>query len=76
MRNQDETILTNGDKETIDFFDKEYQLVIDYMKQHTTELQQYRTKIEELLLDIFKKLKPINSQKLIELINKSYNSED
>ena len=46
------------------------------MKQHTTELQQYRTKIEELLLDIFKKLKPINSQKLIGLINKYYNSED
>lgn len=76
MRNQDETILTNGDKETIDFFDKEYQLIIDYMKQHITELQQYRTKIEELLLDIFKKLKPISSQKLIELINKYYNSED
>lgn len=76
MRNQDETILTNDDKETVDFFDKEYQLVIDYMKQHITELQQYRTKIEELLLDIFKKLKPISSQKLIGLINKYYNSED
>lgn len=75
-KTKDETILTNGDKETIDFFDKEYQLIIDYMKQHITELQQYRTKIEELLLDIFKKLKPISSQKLIELINKYYNSED
>lgn len=32
----------------------------------------YRTKINELLLDIFKKIKPISSDKLITLVKKHY----
>lgn len=72
-QNHEETILTNGDKETIDFVGEEYSLIIDYMKQNETELIQYRTKINELLLDIFKKIKPISSDKLITLVKKHYN---
>lgn len=72
-QNHEETILTNGDKETIDFVDEEYSLIIDYMRQNETELIQYRTKINELLLDIFKKIKPISADKLITLVKKHYN---
>ena len=53
--------------------EKDIALYEDYKKQ----LYDYKQKvIKEQLLDIFKKLKPINSQKLIGLINKYYNSED
>lgn len=72
----EEIILTNGDKETIDFVGQEYSLIIDYMKQNETELIQYRNKINELLLEIFKKIKPISNKKLIGLLNKYYNDED
>ena len=72
-RNKEITILTNGDKETIDFVGEEYSLIIDYTKQHQKDLIQYRNKINELLLDIFKKLKPINADKLTMLVKKHYN---
>ena len=75
-RNHKITILTNGDKESIDFLGEEYQLIIDYIAQNETELNQYRTKIEELLLEIFKKLKPISADKLVVLVKKHYNSEE
>ena len=74
-QNHEETILTNGDKETIDFVGQEYSLIIDYMKENETELIQYRNKISELLLEIFKKIKPIDNKKLSRLVNKYYNSE-
>ena len=72
-RNKEFIILTNGDKETIEFVGEEYSLIIDYKKQHEKELIQYRNKINELLLDIFKKLKPINADKLTMLVKKHYN---
>lgn len=71
--NQEFTILTNGDKETIDFVGEEYSLIIDYTKQYEKELIQYRNKINDLLLEIFKKLKPIRAEKLVTLVNKYYN---
>lgn len=71
--NQEFTILTNGDKETIDFLGEEYELVIDYKEKKKTELDQYRNKINELLLDIFKKLKPIRAEKLVTLVKQHYN---
>ena len=72
-RNKEITILTNGDKESIDFVGEEYSLIIDYTKQYEKELIQYKNKINELLLDIFKKLKPINADKLTMLVKKHYN---
>lgn len=71
-RNKEITILTNGDKESIDFVGEEYSLIIDYTKQYEKELIQYKNKINELLLDIFKKLKPINADKLTMLVKKHY----
>lgn len=72
-QNHEETILTNGDKETIDFVGEEYSLIIDYTKQYEKELKEYRNKINELLLDIFKKIKPISADKLVTLVKKHYN---
>lgn len=72
-KNKEFTILINGDKETIDFVGEEYSLINDYSKQYEIELIQYRNKINELLLDIFKKLKPINADKLTMLVKKHYN---
>lgn len=74
-RNYEMTILTNGDKETIDFVGEEYSLITNYTKQNEKELIQYRNKINELLLEIFKKIKPISTKKLVELVNKYYNDE-
>lgn len=71
-RNKEITILTNGDKESINFVGEEYSLIIDYTKQYEKELIQYKNKINELLLDIFKKLKPINADKLTMLVKKHY----
>lgn len=71
-RNKEITILTNGDKESIDFVGEEYSLIIDYTKQYEKELIQYKNKINELSLDIFKKLKPINADKLTMLVKKHY----
>ena len=70
---QDETILTNGDKEIIDFVGEEYSLTIDYKNQNEKELIQYRNKINELLLEIFKQIKPISADKLVTLVKKHYN---
>ena len=72
-KNKEFIILTNGDKEIIDFVGEEYSLIIDYTKQYQRELIQYRNKINELLLEIFKKLKPINADKLTMLVKKHYN---
>ena len=72
-KNKEFNILTNGDKEIIDFVGEEYSLIIDYTKQYQRELIQYRNKINELLLEIFKKLKPINADKLTMLVKKHYN---
>lgn len=71
-----EIVLTNGDEQTINFIDEEYTLPIDYTKEKRTELDQYKKIIKELLLPIFKKVKPISSEKLTLLVNKYYNSED
>lgn len=71
-----ELILTNGDKQTFNFIDEEYTLPIDYTKEKRTELDQYKKIIKELLLPIFKKVRPISSEKLALLVNKHYNSED
>lgn len=70
------TILTNGDQQKINFIDNEITLPIDYTNDKKTELNQYKNKIKELLLTIFKKVKPISSEKLALLVNKYYNSED
>lgn len=70
------TILTNGDEQKIHFIDDEITLPIDYTNDKKTELNQYKNKIKELLLTIFKKVKPISSEKLALLVNKHYNSED
>ena len=71
-----ELILTNGDEQTFNFIDEEYILPIDYTKEKRTELDQYKKIIKELLLPIFKKVRPISSEKLALLVNKHYNSED
>lgn len=71
-----ELILTNGDEQTFIFIDEEYTLPIDYTKEKRTELDQYKKIIKELLLPIFKKVRPISSEKLALLVNKHYNSED
>lgn len=71
-----ELILTNGDEQTFNFIDEEYTLPIDYTKEKRTELDQYKKIIKELLLPIFKKVRPISSKKLALLVNKHYNSED
>lgn len=71
-----ELILTNGDEQTFNFIDEEYTLPIDYTKEKRTELNQYKKIIKELLLPIFKKVRPISSEKLALLVNKHYNSED
>lgn len=70
------TILTNGDEQKFNFIDEEYTLPIDYTKEKRTELDQYKKIIKELLLPIFKKVRPISSEKLALLVNKHYNSED
>ena len=69
-------VLTNGDEQTFNFIDEEYTLPIEYTKEKRTELDQYKKIIKELLLPIFKKVKPISSEKLALLVNKHYNSED
>ena len=69
------TVLTNGDEQKINFIDNEIALPIDYTNDKKTELNQYKNKIKELLLTIFKKVKPISSEKLALLVNKYYNSE-
>lgn len=69
------TILTNGDQQKINFIDNEITLPIDYTNDKKTELNQYKNKIKELLLTIFKKVKPISSEKLALLVNKYYNKE-
>lgn len=71
-----ELILTNGDEQTFNFIDEEYTLPIDYTKDKKIELDQYKKTIKELLLPIFKKVRPISSEKLALLVNKHYNSED
>lgn len=71
-----ELILTNGDEQTFNFIDEEYTLSIDYTKDKRIELDQYKKTIKELLLPIFKKVRPISSEKLALLVNKHYNSED
>lgn len=71
-----ELILTNGDEQTFNFIDEEYTLPIDYTKDKRIELDQYKKTIKELLLPIFKKVRPISSEKLALLVNKHYNSED
>ena len=71
-----ELILTNGDEQTFNFIDEEYTLPIDYTKDKRIELDQYKKTIKELLLQIFKKVRPISSEKLALLVNKHYNSED
>ena len=71
-----ELILTNGDEQTINFIDNEYTLPIDYTTEKRIDLDQYKKTIKELLLPIFKKVKPINSEKLALIVNKHYNSED
>jgi hypothetical protein len=71
-----ELILTNGDEQTFNFIDEEYTLPIDYTKEKRIELDQYKKTIKELLLPIFKKVRPISSEKLALLVNKHYNSED
>ena len=72
-RNKEFIILTNGNEETIDFVGEEYSLIIDYTKQYQNELIQYRNKINELLLEIFKKIKPIGADKLVTLVKHHYN---
>ena len=69
------TVLTNGDEQKIHFIDNEITLPIDYTNDKKTELNQYKNKIKELLLTIFKKVKPISSEKLALLVNKHYNNE-
>lgn len=69
------TVLTNGDEQKIHFIDNEITLPIDYTNDKKTELNQYKNKIKELLLTIFKKVKPISSEKLALLVNKYYNKE-
>lgn len=71
-----ELILTNGDEQTFNFIDEEYTLPIDYTKDKKIELDQYKKTIKELLLPIFKKVRPISSEKLALLVNKHYNSKD
>lgn len=71
-----ELILTNGDEQTFNFIDEEHTLPIDYTKDKRIELDQYKKTIKELLLPIFKKVRPISSEKLALLVNKHYNSED
>ena len=68
-------ILTNGDQQKIHFIDNEITLPIDYTNDKKTELNQYKNKIKELLFPIFKKVKPISSEKLALLVNKHYNNE-
>lgn len=70
------TILTNGDDQKIHFIDNEITLPIDYTNDKKTELNQYKKTIKETLLPIFKKVRPISSEKLALLVNKYYNSED
>lgn len=69
------TVLTNGDEQKIHFIDNEITLPIDYTNDKKTELNQYKNKIKEILLTIFKKVKPISSEKLALLVNKHYNNE-
>lgn len=69
------TVLTNGDEQKINFIDNEITLPIDYTNGKKTELNQYKNKIKEILLTIFKKVKPISSEKLALLVNKHYNNE-
>lgn len=69
------TVLTNGDEQKIHFIDNEITLPIDYTNDKKTELNQYKNKIKELLLTIFKRVKPISSEKLALLVNKYYNDE-
>ena len=71
-----EIVLTNGDEQIFHFIDEEYTLPIDYTKEKRTELDQYRKMIKELLHPIFKKVRPISSEKLALLVNKYYNEKD
>lgn len=73
----DVTILTNGDQKEFDFLDenendKKYLLLINYEKNKSLELYQQYRDIKEKIRDIVEKIKPIDNEKLYELVINHY----
>ena len=73
----DVTILTNGDQKEFDFLDKnendkKYLLPINYEKNKSLDLYQHYRDIKGKIRDIVEKIKPIDNQKLYDLIIEHY----
>ena len=77
FKQEDFIILTNGDKKEFDFIDenkndKKYLLPINYEKNKSLDLYQHYRDIKGKIRDIVEKIKPIDNQKLYDLIIEHY----
>ena len=77
FKQEDFIILTNGDQKEFEFIDenendKKYLLPINYEKNKSFELYQQYRDIKEQIRNIVEKIKPIDNEKLYELIINHY----
>lgn len=77
FKQEDFIILTNGDKKEFEFIDKNkniknYLLPINYEKNKSLELYQQYRDIKEQIRDIVENIKPIDNEKLYELVINHY----
>ena len=77
FKQEDFIILTNGDQKEFDFIDKnkndkKYLLPINYEKNKSLDLYQHYRDIKGKIRDIVEKIKPIDNQKLYDLIIEHY----
>lgn len=77
FKQEDFIILTNGDQKEFDFIDenendKKYLLPINYEKNKSLDLYQHYRDIKKKIRDIVEKIKPIDNEKLYELVINHY----
>lgn len=77
FKQEDFIILTNGDQKEFEFIDenendKKYLLPINYEKIKSLDLYQHYRDIKGKIRDIVEKIKPIDNQKLYDLIIEHY----
>lgn len=77
FKQEDFIILTNGDQKEFEFIDenendKKYLLPINYEKNKSFELYQQYRDIKEQIRNIVEKIKPIDNEKLYELVINHY----
>lgn len=77
FKQEDFIILTNGDQKEFEFIDenendKKYLLPINYEKNKSLELYQQYRDIKEQIRNIVEKIKPIDNEKLYELVINHY----